>query len=393
MQDEKNTRPGQSPLDPDAQVARRRYKDTDATLPLLGFGLMRLPLKPGTKDIDYDLTGKLFDRAMKAGVNYFDTAHMYIGGKSQNCAGDLLSKYPRDSYYLAHKMPVGSVKKEEDVPAIFEDQLRRTKTGHFDFYLLHALNGGSLDPIRKFKVYDYLLEQKKAGRIRRLGFSFHDSPEALKKLLDAYEFDFTQIQLNYLDWDEQRAKEQYEILTGRGIPVIVMEPLRGGKLATLNAEANLILREANPNVSIPSWAFRFVGSLPNVLTILSGMNAMFQLEDNIRTFSGFQPLTDAERATIDKAVAAYKKTGEINCTGCRYCQPCPVGVDIPRAFGIYNSLKNSGDSASAKERFLKIPADNRPSECVSCGRCMAKCPQHLEIPALLKKINAELSSL
>lgn len=376
-----------------AQVTRRRYKNTAQTVPLLGFGMMRLPrLSPDKPDIDYATAEKQIARAMAAGVNYFDTAYFYHDGLSEKCAGDLLTRYPRDSYYLVSKMPVRALKKEADVERIWNEQLARCKADYFDFYLVHNLNRDRWEDTKRFHVYEFLKQRQKEGKIHRLGFSFHDEPEVLKTIAEAHPWDFAQIQLNYLDWTLYRSKEQYEILTKLGIPVVIMEPLRGGALATLNPEATGIFKKANPNASVASWALRYAASLPNVLCVLSGMTLTEHLEDNIRTFTNFKPLTDAERRTVEAALAAYRKSGAIPCTECRYCMPCPVGVDIPRIFGLYNQYKTSGNFFHFQLVYDKMTEDEKATACVNCGACLKKCPQKINIPEQLKRIAAELES-
>lgn len=373
------------------QITRRRYKNTGMTLPLLGFGMMRLPrVTPEKPDIDYATAEKQIARAMEAGLNYFDTAYFYHDGLSEKCAGDLLTKYPRDSYYLASKMPVRAIKTEADVERIWNEQLKKCKTDYFDFYLVHNLNKDRWEVTKKCKVYEFLKKKQEEGKIRKLGFSFHDEPETLKIIAGAHPWDFAQIQLNYLDWTLYRSSEQYEILTSLGIPVIVMEPLRGGALATLNRKAVEILRKADPDASAASWAFRYAASLPNVLCVLSGMTLTEHLEDNIRTFTDFKPLTNAEHKTIGAALAAYRQSGAIPCTECRYCTPCPVGVEIPRVFGLYNHYKTTGNFFHFMNVYDKIAADEKASACISCGVCLKKCPQKINIPGQMKKITAEI---
>ena len=372
-------------------VVRRRYKDTALTVPLLGFGMMRLPRKdPDRPEIDYAVAQKMFDRAMAAGCNYFDTAYMYHGGLSEKCAGDLLSKYPRDSYYLVSKMPAWFAKKEADLEKIFSTQLARCRTDYFDFYMIHSLGEANWKLSQKFHVYEFLAKKKAEGKIRKLGFSFHDTPELLQKIVNAHPWDFAQIQLNYLDWELYRSKEQYEILTKAGIPVIVMEPLRGGALASLNPEATKILEQAAPGQSNASWAFRFAGSLPNVLTILSGMTFPQHLEDNIKTFTDFKPLSDADRKVLAQALVAYRKSLAVPCTACRYCLPCPAGVAIPTIFGAYNQYKISKNKFLFLGSYRTLPEESRASECVECGKCARHCPQHIDIPKELRKIQEEI---
>lgn len=382
---------GKSPKDQTGKVTRRRYKNTSLTLPLLGFGMMRLPrLNPEKNEIDESVAQKMVDRAMEAGINYFDTAYPYHGGLSETFVGKALKKYPRSSYFLATKMWPHLLKTEADIDRMFQHQLRKLQTNYIDFYLLHALDKRLWPKAKALKVYEYLQKQKKAGKIRYLGFSFHDEPEVLAEIVRERPWDFAQIQLNYVDWELYRSREQYEILTKAGIPVVVMEPLRGGMLTTLTPRCLEIFKKANPNASAASWAFRYAGSLPNVLVILSGMTLPEHLEDNIKTFTGFQPLSNAERETIAQAVKTYHNTGAVACTNCKYCMPCPAGVNIPRIFGLYNSYKSSGDYWRGFNRiYAEFDPDMMASACVNCGACVKKCPQHINIPEELKKIHAE----
>ncbi|MBR7104682.1 MAG: aldo/keto reductase [Lentisphaeria bacterium] len=349
---------------------------------------MRLPrVTPGKPEIDYVKTAAMFDKAMKAGVNYFDTAYFYHAGLSEKCAGDLLSKYPRDSYMLASKMPVGHLRKAADIERIFNEQLKKCKTAYFDFYMLHALNGRNWEKAKRLKVYEFLMQKKAEGKIRKLGFSFHDTPAVLEKIASAYPWDFAQIQVNYLDWTLYRSKEQYEILTKKNIPVIVMEPLRGGALAKLNPAATKILKNMSPKESNASWAFRYVGSLPNVLITLSGMTQMEHLEDNIKTFTNFRPLTETDKKVLNAALTAYRKSLAVPCTDCRYCLPCPAGVEIPKIFGLYNQLKLTGNRANFNRAYNAMDEDAQASACVACGKCVKACPQKINIPEELKKID------
>lgn len=375
-------------------VTRRNYRDTKQTVPLLGFGTMRLPrVTPGKPEIDYKKTKEMFAIAMKAGCNYFDTAYMYHDGLSETCCGDLLSEYDRDSYYLADKMPVWYCKSEADVERIFNEQLKKTKAGYFDFYLIHALDAGKWKKAKQVRAYEFLAKMKETGKIRRLGFSFHDTPEVLKEIASERPWDFAQIQLNYLDWEAYRSREQYEILTELKIPVVIMEPIRGGALAVLNDTATEILKNANPKVSTASWALRYAASLPNVLCVLSGMSLPEHVEDNIKTFTPFVPLTDKERETLQLALTAYQEKLAVPCTACRYCLPCPTGVEIPFIFGQFNQYKGTGRKGAFLRNYGSLGEEADATACIQCEKCVEKCPQHIKIPVELEKIAKAVAEL
>ena len=272
----------------------------------------------------------------------------------------------------------------------FQEQLRKCRTGYFDFYLLHALNRGNWETVKRCGLYDFVRRMQKEGKIRYVGFSFHDSPDVLKTIAEAHPWDFVQLQINYLDWHNYRSREQYEIVTKLGIPVIVMAPLRGGTLATLTPEATKILTTSAPDASPADWAFRYVASLPNVICVLSGMNRMDHLKENLRVYSPLRPLSDSERLTLASALAAYQKVDSVPCTACNYCVPCPVEVAIPRVFGAYDQYKIDGNFAAFKKAIDALPNEGGPASCVSCGVCLKKCPQKIDIPTQMKRIAAEL---
>jgi len=372
---------------PAVQVTRRPYRGTALTLPLLGFGLMRLPQKDGA--VDYPTAEKMVDLAMKAGCNYFDTAYMYHGGESEKFVGRVLTKYPRSSYFLTSKMPIVMMSGEADNERIFNEQLARTRAGYFDFYFLHWLNEAHWEKARRFKTLEFMKKMQAEGKIRRIGFSFHGEPETLKKIAGAYNWDLVQIQLNYLDWELCRSREQYELLAKLGIPVSVMEPLKGGTLVKLTPEAKKIFERADPAHSIASWGLRYAASLPNVQVVLSGMSALEHMEDNIRTFAPFRPLTEAERGVIAEALAAYRKSGAVPCTACRYCSPCPMGVDIPRNLALLNQVKGGLPMFHAKLVYDAMREEERASSCIGCGACLKKCPQSIAIPTFMKQIAGE----
>lgn len=366
----------------------KEYKNSGKKISLLGFGCMRFPrLYSDRVDIDSELSQKMIDYAYQNGVNYFDTAYPYHGGQSEIFIGKALKKYPRDSFYLADKMPGWLVNKYEDVEKIFDEQLKRCQVDYFDFYLCHALGKENLKVYDKIDIYSFLFKKKQEGKIRHLGFSFHDSPDVLEYIVDKYQWDFAQIQLNYLDWKVQNARIQYEILEKNNLPCIVMEPVRGGTLSTLCEDSVKILKNANPNESIASWAIRFAASLPNVMTVLSGMSTFEQVKDNVDTISNFKKLTDDEYLTIENAVEQYCKSITIPCTGCRYCMDCDSGVDIPEMFKLYNQYILSKAENLYIQLYSQIDSKKQAHNCISCNKCVKNCPQKIDIPENLKKIS------
>jgi predicted aldo/keto reductase-like oxidoreductase len=351
----------------------------------LGMGNMRLPTTGMMGPIDRVKAQEIIDYAFAHGINYFDTAYLYHNGESEKFLGEALKKYPRDSYYLATKFFVMA---NPDYKAVFEEQLSRCQTDYFDFYLLHAV--GMTPPERyldkQYGVMDFMQAQKKAGRIRYLGFSFHGNPDQLAQCLDAYDWDFVQIQLNYLDWTLQDAKRQYEMITARGIPVIVMEPCRGGRLASLSPEVDALLKAAQPERSIASWAFRWLLRLDNVQVILSGMTDLSQIADNVATFETFDPLTDALNDTLMNARDALLRQLNVPCTACRYCcDECPQGLDIPAFMRVYNAYALN-ESPMALMELGRLGDCKQPKDCIGCGSCMKHCPQSIKIPEIIKKL-------
>ena len=357
----------------------------------LGFGAMRLPvLADGS--VNEPLTTEMVRYAVEHGVNYFDTAYPYHGGMSEVVLGRALSAYPRDSYYLATKYPGHQLSDSYDPAAVFEEQLKKCGVEYFDFYLMHNVYENSIrtytDP--RWGIVDYFVEQKRLGRIRHLGFSCHGGLDILREFLDRYGdvMEFCQIQLNWLDWKLQDGKTKYELLTERGIPVWVMEPVRGGRLAKLSEAEEARLKSLRPEESIPAWSFRWLQGLPNVKMVLSGMSDMAQMEDNVKTFSAEDPLSQAERETL--AAIAEGMMDAIPCTACRYCcDGCPMGLDIPMLLHAYNDLKFA-PTLTAAMRMEGLPEDKRPSACVGCGACASVCPQRISIPELLKEFSQAL---
>jgi predicted aldo/keto reductase-like oxidoreductase len=350
-------------------------------------------MKEDKSKIDYAIAEKMVEKAIKGGINYFDTAYVYHEKMSEVFAGDVLSKYKRESYYLATKMPTWeAVPSAADLPKVFEEQLKKCKTDYFDFYLVHSLEPSHMEQFRNYKTYEYLSKQKEAGRIKRLGFSFHSNLALLEETVKSYKWDFVQIQLNYVDWEMLNAKGLYDFLTEHRLPVVVMEPVRGGALATLNDKAAGILKKADPSASLASWAVRFAGSLPNVVTVLSGMSTPEQVEDNLKTFAPFKPLEEKDLQTLKEAAAAYLASGTIPCTACRYCMDCPSGVDIPRVFSQYNHYQISKNKNTFVGSYRTLLEKEKAHNCVNCGRCVKLCPQGIEIPKHLGEIAAFVAS-
>lgn len=372
------------------------YKEfQDKKLSALGFGAMRLPVSdsiPGTP-IDEEKTEEMVDFALRHGVNYFDTAYGYHDGTSEVVMGKVLGKYPRDSYYLAIKFPGYDLSNMDKVDTIFEEQLGKCGMEYFDFYLLHNIYEKNIDPYLdpKYGIMDYLLKQKENGRIRHLGFSAHGRYDTMKRFLEAYgdKMEFCQIQLNYLDWKLQDAKAKVELLNEYHIPIWVMEPLRGGKLAELSAENEAKLHALRPEEAVPAWAFRFLQSIPGVTMVLSGMSNRDQLEKNIATFAEDRPLNEEEMTAILEA--ADSMLDVLPCTACRYCvSHCPKGLDIPTLLSLYNETRfvNGLITHMAVDA---LDEEKRPDACAGCHSCEAVCPQQLEIAGAMKDFVRKLA--
>lgn len=370
-------------------MIQRDFKDGLKT-GLLGMGCMRLACKEGSQDdVDFDLAEKIIDYAYAHGVNYYDTAYVYLNGNSERTLGKALRKYPRESYFIADKMP-GMVKTKEDVERVFHEQLERVGVEYFDFYLCHNVNERSIDTFLSLEVPQFMEKMRAEGKIRYLGFSSHGKPETLRRFATVRDWDFAQIQLNYLDWKMQSAKEQYDVLTELGIPVIVMEPVRGGRLAQLSPGSEALLKAAAPDRSLAEWAFRFVQELPNVQVVLSGMNTIEQIEENVSIFSEPQPLSEAEHAVLEQAVETLLKELTVPCTTCRYCSECPQELDIPEILKAYNAYALSR-SLFPLGSLRELPEDKQPAACLSCGLCAERCPQNIEIPKIMQELAGLLS--
>ncbi len=366
----------------------------DKRLPLLGFGAMRLPVT-AEGIVDEQQVEQMVRYAMEHGVNYFDTAYPYHAGVSELVMGKVLKQYPRESYYLADKYPGHQILSDYDPAVMFEQQLKKCGVEYFDFYLLHNVYEKSietyLDP--RWGILDYFREQKRLGRIKHLGFSSHGRVELLRRFLDicGEDMEFCQIQLNYLDWTLQDARTKYDLLTERGIPVWVMEPVRGGKLVNLKEDDCAKLKLLRPEESTAAWGFRFLQGLPNVKMILSGMSNMAQLQDNINTFEQRKSLDDQEMQRIFEIAEGLKNT--IPCTACRYCvEGCPMGLDIPTYISVLNDLRFAPVTNTAM--MLEFtPEDKKPSACIACGKCSRVCPQNIDIPAAMQELTETLKKV
>lgn len=370
----------------------RAFQDEDVSL--FGMGCMRLPVIDGKDDkIDEEQVCRMVDYALEAGVNYFDTAWGYHGGQSERAMGRALARHPRESFKLADKFPGYDAANWGKVAEVFEEQLRKCQVDYFDFYLFHNVCEVNIDAYlddETYGIHSYLMEQKRKGRIRHLGFSVHGTTETTKRFLEAYgkDMEFAQVQLNYLDYEFQDAKAKLELCQEYGLPVICMEPLRGGRLVKLSAKQEGILRALRPEDSNVAWALNYLASQPAVLTILCGSSSFEQARENIAVLSDGKDLSPAEFEALEQ-VAADMLTGEVSpCTGCRYCvDHCPQGIDIPRMLELYSEHKFTGGGFLAPFAVSATPEGQRPQDCLQCGACSAVCPQGIDIPAELEKFS------
>lgn len=357
----------------------------------LGFGMMRLPRVEGSKAIDVEHTKRMVDAFMEAGGKYFDTAYVYEGSEVATRAA-LCDRYPRESYYLADKLNASdfACKSEEEAKNEIKVSLERTGAGYFDFYLLHGIDAGNVEKFSRYGIWEYMKKLKEDGLIRHYGFSFHSTPEQLDELLTEHpDTEFVQLQINYSDWEDPLicSRRCYEVATRHGIPIIVMEPVKGGKLANPPQQVKDILKKANPDASYASWAIRFTASLPNVMMVLSGMSNMEQMEDNLSFMRRLKPLDEEEKNVLVNACNALKLFDGIACTSCHYCTPgCPMDIHIPEIFAVMNVYKMYGNLKEARNDYGWRPGGEKASACVQCGQCEDACPQHLPIISLLEEV-------
>lgn len=407
----------------DASMQMRTSPKNGEKVSLLGYGCMRWPMKKGAdgKDhIDQEAVNEMVDYAYQNGVNYYDTSPAYLQGQSEEAAGIALSRYPRESYYIATKLSNFNNFSREAGLKMYRDSQKALRTDYFDYYLLHAIGTSGFEGFEERYInnglLDFLLEEREAGHIRNLGFSFHGRKEVFDRFMalhEKYHWDFVQIEMNYVDWKHAKVPENvnadylYDELTKRNIPATIMEPLLGGRLAKLPAAIAEKMKEREPQMSIASWAFRFCGSYPNILTVLSGMSSMDPLIENVETFSHFKPLNDEEKAFLMEMANLMEEYPTVPCTACGYCMPCPYGIDIPTIFRHYNDHVNSGEIAQSceqdhfqrlKRRYLvsydrAVETVRQADHCIGCGQCRPKCPQSIDIPRALRHIDRYVEKL
>lgn len=371
-------------------MEKRRLEKLGIETSLLGFGCMRFPVTADGR-IDEPEAERMIDKAIAAGVNYIDTAYPYHGGASEPFVGRVLKKYDRSSFYLATKLPCWMVNSVEDIDRIFQEQLTRLQTDYIDFYLIHALNKERFQKVEEVGCIEKLEQLKAEGKIKYLGFSFHDDYDTFERILCYRDWDFCQIQLNYMDANEQAGLKGYKLTEEKNVPLVIMEPIKGGSLAAFADDITGMFGSLDAEASVASFALRWVGSLPNVKVILSGMSTMEQVEDNLKTFGSFKPLSRKESGTIDEIVKLINSRVQNGCTGCRYCMPCPAGVDIPGNFRVWNTYHMYQNYSMVKRNWENGLGDEKQAKnCIKCGKCEQACPQKLHIREDLEKVQADL---
>jgi len=354
----------------------------EINLPALGMGAMRFD---GSPDDDYAKDRKMIDYAMSHGINYFDTAYAYgKDGASEKCLGELLNKYPRESYYLSTKYTIYS---GDDFKSIFEEQLSRLKTGYIDFYMIHGVTDDTYQQYISNGCIEYFAGLKQKGLIKYFGFSSHAGIDTLENLINRRSWDFAMIQLNYYDWLYGLAKQEYELLKKRNIPIMVMEPLRGGRLASLSPESEFLLKDARPDMTVASWFLQWVKRLPGVQTILSGMKTLEHLKENNILFSCGESLNEKEENLLFKACELFRKEVSVLCTSCMYCiNDCPAEINIPKIIELYNYYKTD-KPWDIKSKFENLDSKGKISDCAGCGICLSRCPQKINIMDIIKELN------
>ena len=358
---------------------------------LLGFGCMRFPITSEGK-IDEQQAEEMLKKAIDQGVNYIDTAFPYHNGESEPFVGKTIKKLGRDKVLLATKLPMWKIETMEDVVETFESQLERLQTDHIDFYLLHALGKERWEKVKELNIISYLEKMKAEGKIRHIGFSFHDSYEVFEEIINYYNWDFCQIQYNYMDTDVQAGSKGYELAKSKNIPIVIMEPLKGGVLANLPDEVSKEFKNAEPEYSTASWSLRWLSAHDNIKVILSGMSTMDQVDDNLKTFNEYKEMTDDDKLIVANVKNIINSRVRNSCTGCRYCMPCPNSVSIPELFRLWNNFGMYGNKEGAKARLNNFKEENLPKNCVECGACEAVCPQGISIIKDLKDLVNEINN-
>ncbi len=375
----------------EGQIARRKFKNT--TLPLLGFGGTRFPMK-NKDEIDMAELDKMVEYAISHGVNLFDTAYFYVNFKSETALAEVLKNYPRNSYFLADKMPIFMIKNKKDIKNIFNEQLKKCNVDYFDFYMAQGINENCYNTYKNTKLHNELLELKKEGKIRYLGFSFHGTSEILKEVIAEGNWDFCELQLNYFDWNILKAKEQYEIVQTSKLPIIAVRALKVGDLVNIQTKAEEELKNKYPDTAPAEFALRWTGSIDNVVSVISGMGNLEQIKQNVAVFENFKAVTEKEREDAAKLAGIIQSQGEINCSGCKHClEDCPRGINIPANIAIYNQYKTFKNSGAFRNNCLILSENERVNNCIQCGLCSKKCPQGLKIPELLAQMKIEYEKI
>lgn len=399
------------------EMTYRTNPNNGDKISILGYGCMRWPNDPVTGEIDQEMVNKLVDKAIEHGVNYFDTSPAYLRGLSERATGIALKRYPRESYYIATKLSNFAPQQQsfEESVALYKKSFVEMQTDYIDYLLLHSI-GSSMEnfEVRYLNngILDYLVEEKKKGHIRNLGFSYHGGNEVFDRAMKMhddgeYHWDFVQIQMNYVDWTTGNCRYLYEELTKRNIPVVIMEPLLGGRLSKLPNHVIAHLKARRPEDSAASWAFRFLGTFPNIMCVLSGMTYMEHLDDNLKTYCPLEELTDEEFNYLEETAELIRKYPTIPCNDCKYCMPCPYGLDIPGIFLHYNKIVNAGtmpnnpeqkEYAELRRNYLidynrTIPTLRQADHCINCNQCSSHCPQNIRIPQELNKIADKIEAL
>ncbi len=369
-------------------MEKRKWENIGIETPLLGMGLMRLPMKDGA--VDDEIAFQMVDEMYAAGVRYFDTAYVYMNGENERFAKRALTdRYPREEFWITSKLPIDHVKQPEDAEKIFSTSCERLGVDYIDFYLYHGINGDKWRRCKELGIDGFLAQLKAEGRIRHAGFSFHGSPDDLRMILDdRTDWEFVQLQINYYDWHSDTAKELYEIAEERNVPVIVMEPVRGSGLHQLGDDVREAFLKSRPDDSNVKWAMRFVGSLPNIKVVLSGVSTLEHVRENVGMYAPLEPFTEADHETVKGVMDIILSRPFVPCTGCHYCDGCPMEIEIVDTFHAYNEYAKLYDEGAMLWQYSWVPEDKRATACISCGACSAKCPQSIDIPAELARCHA-----